>query len=123
MSDSIKINGVEHGLRPSSTNCGNIDLLFLATKQAKLDSKTNSYSIPGTDDKTLDRLRGIIDEMRLWASSGSGAIGVLLANIDHEELDSHDMKSIGWLLAGLSELQYCLADAQVVIDGAKAGAK
>lgn len=119
--ETLTINGVNHDLRKSSTDCGNLDLLFHATGQAVLDNE-KGYLIPGVDAEALHKLEDIVDGIRLWANSSNGAIGALMAHVDHKELNGHDLHSIGWLLTGLSELQNALSDAESIIQQTKSQA-
>lgn len=107
--NEITINGVPHTLRKSKTHLNNLEVLFHAVL-------ANNRGVIGTDKHGLDKLNGITDDVSLWINASIGGIGELLAHAEQRELSEDCINSIGWLLAGLSELRFSLADAVVVID-------
>lgn len=115
MANSIKINGKEYYTRPGATDTANLDILFQAVGSAEYCQKVQCTIIQKTDTESLELLEKVLESVQLWANSSSGAVGVLLAYVNHKELSHHEMASIGWLLAGLSELQNALADAGVTL--------
>ncbi len=107
--NEITINGVTHTLRKSKTDLNNLEVLFHAVL-------ANKRGVIETDRDSLDKLNGIIYDVSLWINSSIGGIGELLVYAEQRELSEDCIKDIGWLLAGLSELRFSLADASVVID-------
>ncbi|TAN53420.1 MAG: hypothetical protein EPN21_01495 [Methylococcaceae bacterium] len=68
-----------------------------------------------TDGEGVQRVATMTDEALNGLHSALHSIGVLLANVDHEELSSGDMAQIGWTITGLAELAISTAEAAVLV--------
>lgn len=113
---SVLINNQAREVRKCATNVKNLPLLFHAFQSAKFCPIAEKNLIAGSDIESMERLDGIKQDVELWSRASVSAIGVLLALVDHEELNHGELQSIGWLLSGLGGLQDVLSESSVSLD-------
>ena len=118
MADSITFNGKDEPLRNGKTSLANLDALFQATACHEY-KKGIGHVIKCIDQESLTNLENIAYNTDLWINASIKVVGMLMANADHSALDDFDLKQVGWLLTGLSELKNALDDANTVIENTK----
>jgi hypothetical protein len=110
--NSIRFSGHHSGaleMGRGATPWGYLPAIFtLANTRQNYSTETCSEPFQ-TDTAGLDRLADMSESAEGAIADAIEVIGDLLANCETEELDPGTVRSIGWLLSGLSELRGIVA--------------
>jgi len=113
MSKSIKFVHASEGTIPVNNGTTSISDIFsigAVTLTTKRNSETHELEYP-TDSKGLEIIAEKADFAANFLTNSVRSIGVLLATVDPSEI-GHEIKSIAWLITGLSELSIMVSDTQ-----------
>jgi hypothetical protein len=111
--NTILANGKTYSMPAGATAACSFGVLFAVTAVG------DSGVISGIDEKSISRLQHVVDEGLAWAANSNLTIGVLMGSANLDELDQAEQSSLGWLFAGLAELQVLLLDANVVLSNTR----
>lgn len=109
----ITINGVEFNAVGQS-QLDNIEQVMSAEATRKRNADTLGFTYQ-VSDKDLTKLCDNANDAVLGCLDGVRAVGVLLANVNAEEV-ANDMASVGWLLVGLANMGIRLSDIRQAMD-------
>ena len=117
MSDKIKFIHAENGElieNNGSTVLADIFTIGAIQLAAKRNFETQHLEY-ATDLKGLEAIAEKTEYVSGFLNDSISSIGILLAHIDHAEIET-EMPTIGWLIAGLSELSRMTTETRADIN-------